>query len=242
MIFWKVHGSGNDFVLIEDYDETFPINIQIISHICNRNFGIGADGVLLLQKSEIATLKMRIFNQDGSEAQMCGNGLRCVVRHLGKNCSIETKGGISLGEFSEGLIKVSLPKTEIIRSFMLDHHLESHLVDTGTPHLVIFTDKIDDEDLTTFAINYRKNHTINVNLAQIRDTGIQVRTFEKGVETETLSCGSGGAAVALIHGNNTQIHFKGANLNYSFDDTGRLWMEGPATQVFQGTICLNTQL
>ena len=240
MIFWKVHGSGNDFILIEDYDESFPL--KSVPAICDRNLGIGADGVLLLQKSESADVKMRIFNQDGSEATMCGNGLRCVVRHLGKNCIIETKAGISHGDFSKNLIKVSLPKAKILSSSTLENNLKGHIVDTGTPHLVIFTEEVDNANLLLFASNYRSQNAINVNLAQIKQNGIQVRTFEKGVETETLSCGSGGAAVTLVYGKNAEINFIGAKLNYTFDDTGKLWMEGPAREVFQGTICLNNEI
>ncbi len=239
--FYKYQGTGNDFILFEDYDRSFPIDSKLISHICNRNLGIGADGLLLLQKSKIADLKMRIFNQDGSEATMCGNGLRCVIRHLGKSCTIETKGGISLCEHGDSLIKVTLPKNEIVHSpIALPNNLSGHLVNTGTPHLVIFTEDVNNQGIAP-ELRYHPMFGpggVNVNLAQIVSSGIRVRTFEKGVETETLSCGSGGAAVALIHKQDVRILFTYYELTFSFDTKDRIWMEGPAELVFQGNLCL----
>ncbi len=223
--FFKYEGAGNDFVLFEDYDESFPV--EAVPQICNRNFGVGADGVLLLQKSSVADVKMRIFNQDGSEATMCGNGLRCVVKHLGKVCSVETAAGISEGMPG----KVSLPRALIIKSNSV-----GHFVDTGTPHLVIFTDDAPDFDLIS---RYRDKY--NINFAKITSTGIRVRTFEKGVDTETLSCGTGGAAVALLCKkgvNKIKILFTSSELTFSFDSTGRMWMEGPSRLVFQGNLYL----
>ena len=239
--FFKYQGTGNDFILFEDYEKSFPVNSGLITKICNRNLGIGADGVLLLQKSNVADVKMRIFNQDGSEATMCGNGLRCVIRHLGKSCSIETKGGISLGEHGNALIKVTLPKREILQSpIALPNNLVGHLVNTGTPHLVIFTEDIHEEGIAP-QLRYDSmfgNGGVNVNLAKITQEGIHVRTFEKGVEHETLSCGSGGAAVALLHKKPVRIFFTSSVLTFSFDSKERIWMEGPAEFVFQGTLCL----
>lgn len=248
--FYKYQGTGNDFILFEDYEGSFPTGSLLISRICNRNLGIGADGLLLLQKSEIADTKMRIFNQDGTEATMCGNGLRCVIRHLGKSCTIETKGGISLCEHGTPLIKVTLPKNEIVQSqIALPNNLSGHLINTGTPHLVIFTEDINNQGIAP-ELRYHpmfEKGGVNVNLAQIVPGGIRVRTFEKGVETETLSCGSGGAAVALIHNHvhnqidkqDVRILFTSYELTFSFDTKDRIWMEGPAEFIFQGNLCLN---
>ncbi len=240
-LFYKYQGTGNDFVLFEDYEQSFPINSRLITQICNRNLGIGADGILLLQKSEIADLKMRIFNQDGSEASMCGNGLRCVIKHLGKSCKIETQGGISHGKYGIDSIKATLPKREILHSpITLPNNLIGHLVNTGTPHLVIFTEDIDKGGIAP-KLRYHPTfgpEGVNVNLAKIVPEGIRVRTFEKGVETETLSCGSGGAAVALIHKKDVRILFTSHELTFSFDIENQIWMEGPAELVFQGNLCL----
>ena len=229
--FFKYEGAGNDFVLFEDYDESFPI--KAVRQICHRNFGVGGDGVLLLQKSKVADVKMRIFNQDGSEATMCGNGLRCVIHHLGKPCTVETASGLSEGELG----RATLPKAIIVKSpIPLEDNLIGHLVDTGTPHLVIFTKNPPHLDI----ISRYRSHT-NVNFAHITKEGIHVRTFEKGVDTETLSCGTGGAAVALLckHlGNKIKILFTSSSLTFLFDSRGKLWMEGPTRQIFQGNLCL----
>ncbi len=237
--FYKYQGSGNDFVLFENTDKTFPVEKDLIARICHRNFGVGGDGLLLLEKSNCADVKMRIFNQDGSEASMCGNGLRCTSLHLSKSCTIETKAGISHAEHIPPLIKVSLPKAEIVTSpISLPGGEIGHLVDTGTPHLVIFTQNIEDEGITP---TYRSLFGgVNVNLAQITPNGIRVRTFEKGVENETLSCGSGGAAVTLLQKNEGSIRilFTTSPLTFSFDDKGRIWMEGPCELIFKGTLCL----
>ncbi len=239
--FYKYQGTGNDFILFEDYEESFPINSNLISRICNRNLGIGADGILILQKSQIADVKMRIFNQDGSEASMCGNGLRCVIKHLEKSCTIETKGGISESEYSKNFIKATLPKSKIIQSPIdLPNNLIGHLVNTGTPHLVIFTET-PNIHLNAKELRYHPmfgSEGVNVNLATLIPEGIRVRTFEKGIDTETLSCGSGGAAVALLHKKNVKIFFTSLELSFSFDSKDKLWMEGPAEYVFQGTLCL----
>lgn len=240
--FYKYEAAGNDFVLFEDYEEQF--SLHLVPQICHRKLGIGADGVLLLQKSQIADVKMRIFNQDGSEATMCGNGLRCVIRHLSKSCTIETRGGLSFGSLEKSCIRATLPQKKILQSpILLTHNLVGHLVNTGTPHLVIFTEKLDNPELLALAPLYRTLFNgVNVNLAQITKEGIRVRTFEKGVDDETLSCGTGGAAVSLMHHkmqnmNKIKILFTTSTLTFSFDSKGEIWMEGPARLVFQGNLC-----
>jgi len=227
--FFKYQGAGNDFVLFEDYSETFPV--ASVPFLCHRRLGIGADGVLLLQPSSTADVKMRIFNEDGSEATMCGNGLRAVVHHLGRACTIETKGGICLGEPG----RATLPKKEILeRNLILNKEFIGNTVNTGTPHLVIFTEKEPDPEVTEC---YR-NH-FNVNWATpLSKEIIKVRTFEKGVTNETLACGTGGAAVALLleQKSPVTIVFAGATLTYSFDPKGNFWMEGPTKLVFHGQV------
>jgi diaminopimelate epimerase len=238
-LFYKYEGSGNDFVLFENNDNTFPIQKDLIARICNRHFGIGADGLILLEKSRLADVKMRILNQDGSEATMCGNGLRCTTLHFAKNLSIETLAGVSEAIYTPRAIRVSIPKAEIINcSVLLPNGEIGHLINTGTPHLVIFRDNIEDEGITpTFRSLFGG---VNVNLAKITPQGIAVRTFEKGVDKETLSCGSGGAAVALLQKTKKPIRilFTSSTLTFSFDSEGRIWMDGPAKLIFQGTLCL----
>ena len=227
--FFKYEAAGNDFVLFEDYEETFPA--EAVSSICHRRLGIGADGVLLVQNSSIADVKMRIFNEDGSEASMCGNGLRAILQHLKKPCTVETKGGLCFGEPG----RATLPRKEILeRNIALSKGFIGHKVNTGTPHLVIFTEKEPDLELTSC---YRDQYNVNW-ATPISTEEIKVRTFEKGVATETLACGTGGAAVALLMEQKSPIKivFAGATLIFSFDSKGNFWMEGPSTLVFHGQV------
>ncbi len=249
--FYKYQGAGNDFVLFEDFENQIQLDSKFIKQICNRNYGIGANGVLILEKSTIADLKMRIFNEDGSEATMCGNGLRSVVRHLNKPVIIETLSGLCRGEITKNGVKVTLPKKEIINSpILLEKNLTGHLVNTGTEHLVIFTDLINTQEILDYASNLRtdprfKKTGVNVNLAKIEKDRILVRTFEKGVSVETLACGTGGGAVSLMMKElmkiqKTTIQFRNSELIYSFDAKDQIWMEGPAELIFKGTLCLKT--
>ena len=246
--FYKYHGTGNDFIVLEDLKQPFPLSPLLISQICQRNTGIGADGLLLLQTSSIGDAKMRIFNQDGKEASMCGNGLRCLVSHLSKNCTIETKHGLCLGKYTPPFIEATLPQKTILQlSIPLESSLIGHLVDTGTKHLVIFTETLNDPKLLRIASRLRSHPNfqsiggVNVSLAKIFEKGIQVRTFEKGLFQETLSCGSGGAAVCLLyklyHQKNTcNIFYPHAELQFFFDEKDRLWMRGEVSFVFEGQL------
>jgi diaminopimelate epimerase len=224
--FHKYHGAGNDFILTEN-----PLAAQHARILCHRYLGIGADGVLLLEPSEIADIKMRIFNSDGSEAPCCGNGLRCVVKHLKKSVTIESLAGISEGIYTPSSISITLPKALILKKIDI-----GYLVDTGVPHLVLF-----DEIFFKNAKNYRLDMNVNVSLVSKTGDDISIRTYERGVEGETLACGTGGAAAALIlkelnpNKNNFNIIFASGEVAlYSFDSKGRLWMEGIIKYLFEG--------
>ncbi len=247
--FYKYQGSGNDFILIEDYkDEFLALHRGKIPHLCHAHYGIGADGLLLLQRSNIADLKMRIFNQNGSEARMCGNGLRCVGKHFGKDCSIETLAGISIIELPGDLVRASLPIAEMIEaSIALPMNLEGHLVDTGTEHLVIFVDDLTAPELPRLAELYREHEmfapsSVNVNYVKVESKMIlSIRTFEKGVTHETISCGTGGAAAAFAYNQivEQQPRLKvfsrhKVETSYTIDHLNTIWMTGPAELVFTG--------
>lgn len=242
--FVKYHGAGNDFILIQDIESSFLDNhAHLIPELCHRNTGIGADGVLLLQPSQCADIKMRIFNQDGSEASMCGNGLRCVVHYLNKTCQIETLAGVSHGRVLGSWIEASLPKAEVIApKLILDSSWKASLVNTGVPHLVIFVDEIQGPDLMMMAPKLRRDFDANVTFARWNGNQIQIRTYERGVERETLACGSGGAAAFLAH------HFEGQITSpmeivfaskeiatYNIDLQGKIWMRGNAKVIFSGS-------
>ena len=247
--FYKYQACGNDFILIEDDEEEFlQHHRSMIPHLCKPHYGIGADGVLLVQKSTVANIKMRIFNQDGSEARMCGNGLRCVGKHFGQDCSIETAAGVSILKLRKDSIHASLPIAKILKEFIdLPMNLKGHLVNTGTEHLVIFVEDIHAPDLSALADLYKTHELfspkgVNVNYAKIlSQDSLQVKTFEKGVKEPTHSCGSGGAAVALAYTHLIErqetlriLSWHQGEILYSIDSLGTLWMTGPAQFVFEG--------
>lgn len=265
--FSKYSGCGNDFILIDDRDGTFPLHeISLIKKICHRRIGIGADGIILLQDSSKADFRMRIINSDGSEAEMCGNGIRCLmkfIQEIGLNiatCKIETQyrthcvalhdTGISveMGDPTDYDWNIDLPlPTETLRI---------HQLNTGVPHVVEFVSDIEAINLENRGPLVR-NHAIffpkgtNFNIAQISTYGsISVRTFERGVEGETLACGTGATAVALaaakVHGLKSPIEIStrsGERLKIYFemvaDHPSQVWMAGPAEKIFSGHINLD---
>lgn len=230
----KYDAAGNLFFLLEDKEESFlPSCHSLIPKVCANE----VDGLLLLQPSAIADVKMRIFNRDGSEASMCGNGTRCVAAHLFSPCTIETKGGICHAKHLGGhTYLTTLPKTAIKKPpLSLIEGRTGYLVDTGTPHLVIFLESLSDEVLAPFIAAYADG-TVNLNLAKREGEKIFVRTFEKGVG-ETASCGTGGGATTIAARDlfplppKICISYPKVSLHYTFDERGSLWMEGEAKLV-----------
>jgi diaminopimelate epimerase len=256
--FSKYNGCGNDFILIDNRESLFPEqNREFIRHLCHRGQGVGANGVILLQNSLHADLSMRIFNSDGTEAEMCGNGVRCLVKfaeELGikkQRYSIETMHSRHVATVLNDKIAVTMaPSTDfqwhipitINATIYNIHHLN-----TGVPHLVWFYESADDSDEwellkkvdLAFLGPRLRNHPLfkpqgaNVNVAFIAFNGeIYNRTFERGVESETLSCGTGCTAVALaaakIKGISSPItvHSHGGTLEVSFS-----WKGGALTDV-----------
>lgn len=256
--FSKIVGSGNDFIVIDNRKNLIRNRKSIAIKLCDRKFGIGADGVLFLEKSKKADFKMRIFNPDGSEAEMCGNGLRCILRFIKekkilnkKKTYIETKAGIMDGEIKGKNIKVRMniiekPKFDI--SIPVDNQiLKGNFINTGVPHTVIFVDNIDKVDILNTGPKIRYNKIFgkkgtNVNWVEIvNEKFIKVRTYERGVEGETLSCGTGSVASAIITGLKTGSYKikvltrSGEILNVYFDkDLKNVYLEGKTFYAFKG--------
>ncbi len=215
MEFLKIVGSGNDFVVVDNRKNLIKNRKKLAIKLCDRKFGVGADGLLFLEKSKVADFKMRIFNPDGSEAEMCGNGLRCILRFINeksiskkKKLNIETKAGILDGEIKGRDIKV---KIKILENPILNieipidnQKITGHFINTGVPHTIIFVDNVEDVDLSTVGPKIRYNKIFgkngtNVDWVEIVKNGyIKIRTYERGVEGETLSCGTGAVASAII--------------------------------------------
>ena len=212
--FSKYQGAGNDFIIIDDRAGIFPCEKdQFIHNLCHRRFGVGADGLLLLQTSSIATFRIRIFNSDGKEVSMCGNGIRCFIHYLRTlgfredPFLIETIDNIVRCQIKGDKISVTLDKPAVLHwglELEADNQLlQAFVVHTGVPHAVIFVDDLDLVDVEGLGRKIRNHalfapHGVNVNFAKIGSDGsVQVRTYERGVEGETYSCGTGAAAVAL---------------------------------------------
>lgn len=252
MEFYKYQGTGNDFVMIDNRALDFPKNQELIEKLCHRRFGIGADGLILLENDEQYDFKMVYYNADGNESSMCGNGGRCLVAFaffldiFEEKCTFNAVDGIHEAEINNGIIKLKMIDVESI-----SNDGEDFVLNTGSPHYVQYIEDL--EKLNVFAkgqeIRNSENYFqegINVNFVeQISDNQIFVRTFERGVEDETYSCGTGVTASALtfLEKNNllsVDIKTLGGNLKVYAEKDGHsfknIWLEGPAKQVFKGKI------
>lgn len=204
--------SGNDFVIIERHHvTTSPRHSLLAKNICDRKFGAGADGLLILEKSKIADVRMRIFNADGSEAEMCGNGARCAAFYLRRKSKLEiqTKAGIINSEVKGDNIKIKLTDPGAMRlgiPIMVGTRLlKVNFINAGVPHTVIFVEGLNKIDVVNLGrmIRFHKNFTpkgTNVDFVEVLGKGlIAIRTYERGVEDETLACGTGAVASALLY-------------------------------------------
>lgn len=254
MEFYKYQGTGNDFVMVDNRDLQFPKDQEIIKKLCDRRFGIGADGLILLENDDRYDFKMVYYNSDGGESTMCGNGGRCLVAFaffldiFEEKCTFIAIDGEHEAEIHNGVVKLKMIDVESILS-----DAEDFVLNTGSPHYVKYV-----EDITNYNVfaegnkirnseNYSENG-INVNFVEkISDDEIFVRTYERGVEDETYSCGTGVTASALTFlqkGNLTSIKVKtlGGNLKVYAEKNEnkfhKIWLEGPAKQVFRGKIDL----
>lgn len=254
-LFAKYHGAGNDFIVIDDREEKFPIRDQnYIQLLCKRHFGIGADGLLLLQSSEKADIRMRIFNSDGLEAQMCGNGLRCLVdfgyqqKLISSKAVVETASRMTHCQWSREGITVELGPYAWIHPHLTIPPLDLHVVHTGVPHAVAFVESYDHFAVAAPQI---RSHPLlgvegaNVNFAILREGKLYTRTFERGVEGETLACGSGAAAVAIAAHQKYQLQNPITIIPLSQEElkievySTSVRIFGKATFVFHGSIMYN---
>ena len=255
MEFYKYEGAGNDFIIIDDRTHSFPkTDFQFVKQLCDRHFGIGGDGLMLLQLEEDYDFKMVYYNSDGNFSSMCGNGGRCIVQFahvlglIGNNCKfVAVDGPHKAKVISSGLISLQMIDVEFIEKI----NDTSVLMDTGSPHFVKMVDDLYQMDLISEGRRIRYNDRfndegVNVNFVQMINDELHIRTYERGVEDETLACGTGVTAAALamaFWGNpNATIEIKavGGDLNVVFEKykSGfrNIWKTGPATFVFKGTI------
>ncbi|MEI7596202.1 MAG: diaminopimelate epimerase [Bacteroidota bacterium] len=256
--FYKYHGTGNDFIIIDDRNNFFDLtNNELVKKLCDRRFGIGADGLMLLQKSVDTDFQMLYYNSDGKPGSMCGNGGRCIVafaKHLGiinERTTFKAIDGIHnavIIDYSENKSIVELEMIDVSEVKSFDNY---SILDTGSPHYVQFVDDAESININEIgpAIRYNSIYGkfgVNVNFVELIDSHtLFVRTYERGVEAETLSCGTGVTASALVAcsksilgGNEIDIITKGGKLSVGFQKNissfVNVKLKGPAELVFEG--------
>lgn len=257
--------SGNDFVVLKYFPYERAKLASLIKLICNRKYGIGADGLLILEKSKAADIRMRIFNADGSEAEMCGNGARATAYYLKhalnikkNNFSIETISGNILAEVKNTDVRIKLTTPKSIKlnlPIKINRRLlRVNFVNTGVPHVVIIVEGIENIDVVNLGRSIRFHKLFmpqgtNVNFVEVDEPDVlRVRTYERGVEDETLACGTGSAASALItacllrlnSGRISVFTKSGEVLIVYFEKKGKsfknVWLEGRTQIVYSGVI------
>ena len=266
MVFYKYHGAGNDFLIADGRDKNIDLTAQQIASVCDRHTGVGADGVMVLERDPELDFRMRYYNSDGSGGMMCGNGGRCIVAFAADlgftHFSFNAPDGQHIAELISGTeASAAFSKTpRVVRLKMRDvsdaePYGADWFLDTGTRHLVHFVDNVADYDVTGEGRRLRHDprfapQGVNVNFVQVNVPGqeITVRTFEKGVEDETLACGTGIVASSLAtwlstpSGDRTlchiTVHARISDLSVTFTpslhpapSTSRftdIWLQGPA--------------
>ncbi len=253
--FYKYQGTGNDFILIDNRKNEIDLTGEQIKFLCDRRFGIGADGLMLLELEPGADFKMVYFNNDGNESSMCGNGGRCISAFANKLGVINDRAkfiaidGIHDAVIHEGFVSLKMNDVKSIEK--TDDYF---FLNTGSPHYVKFVEDVDHYNVFEEGKKIRYNERFaaegtNVNFIEKKEDSVFVRTYERGVENETLSCGTGvtaSALVAAINGissgkNYCKVSTLGGELRVKFDKVlesnfYNIWLEGPAEFVFEGTI------
>ena len=255
--FFKYEGTGNDFVIIDNRRLTFQKNDKtLIQNVCDRKKGVGADGLILLENHDELDFSMIYFNADGSELGFCGNGSRCIT-HLANNLNIINDNakfnaidGIHQSKITNGSISVKM--NDVLKSeiFRYNDKYNTTFVDTGSPHLIRLYNNINSIDIVKEARELKLKYSeytdgLNINFCEISDSKIKLRTYERGVEDETLSCGTGAVASTiflkdsgLVRPGKTEILMKGGllcvELNKEKNLFSDIWLSGEVNMVFKG--------
>ena len=258
MQFTKYHGTGNDFILIDDRAGHFPTgDYGRVAALCHRRFGIGADGLILLQESlsPANAFTMVYYNSDGKPGSFCGNGGRCAVAFAselgmlqpGRHIRFSAADGVHEADYhTPQKIELQMRAAGDPVAALLPDGSTGYYLNTGSPHLIVPVSDVDKVEVETLgrALRYDPQFApyggVNVNFVEIlSSTSVKVRTYERGVEAETYSCGTGVTAAALWHspGNEVSIQTPGGMLSVrSSENGGSLYLIGPAERVFAGTI------
>ena len=253
--FSKYNGAGNDFIVIDDRKNNIDNNPSLIEKLCNRNFGIGGDGLILIKESKSTDFEILHYTSDGNLGSLCGNGSRCAIsfayknKIIGKKTRFDAFDGIHNAEIiNDNLVKMEMK----INSDIIENEYGTWL-DTGSPHLVIEKDNTDELDVNLLASSiryneYYKKEGVNVNfIEKVSNETFKIRTYERGVENETLACGTGSTASAICmnylgksQSNNITMKCRGGDLKVEFISKDSLFtnisITGPAKLVFEGQI------
>ncbi len=256
--FYKYQGCGNDFILLDNRNNQINLSTKQINKLCQRHFGIGADGLMLLENEAGYDFKMVYYNSDGNQSSLCGNGGRCITAFANRLRIIKDKAHFLAidGEHIALMDKeiVSLKMNDVDK---IEEHKDYFFLNTGSPHVVKWVDKIDDYKVLEEGKEIRYSQPFNysggtnVNFIQKKNDALYIRTYERGVENETLACGTGVTAAALVDaiinktndttckviavGGNLSVAYK-KTIDNSFTD---IWLKGPAQFVFEGDYVLN---
>lgn len=254
--FYKYQGTGNDFIVADNRKAGYHLTTEQINQLCDRRFGIGADGLMFLNEKPGFDFEMKYYNADGKEGTMCGNGARCMTKfayHLGIHREVYrfvASDGIHEAEIdTDGIVSLKMKDVKQVRRFHSDF-----ILDTGSPHYIKMVSNVMDVDVFKKGSEIRHSKEfeedgINVNFVeQMREADkITVRTYERGVEDETFSCGTGVAAAALVcyHNengfNDVEVKTLGGMLTVEFDRVDdnkyeNIWLCGPAEKVYEGSV------
>jgi diaminopimelate epimerase len=252
--FSKYHGAGNDFIIIDNRNHQFPAdNYSLIEKLCRRRFGIGADGLILIEDDHETAYIMRYYNADGQPGSFCGNGSRCAVLYA-YNLGIIQPGAFSF-KSSDGIHQANYNLNNDLIEVSINVNakpvamLDGWFVDTGSPHYIMFRSNLQNIDITKEGSFWRLHDAFqpggaNVNFVQVDNDKLLIRTFERGVEAETYACGTGVVAAALtaieanlINSTVVVIIAKGGELSVILKDND-IYLSGPALKVYDGSTIL----
>ena len=252
--FSKYHGTGNDFIMVYNHNDSYCLSQSDVKNMCNRRYGVGADGLIIIEKTFDADFKMIYYNADGFVGSMCGNGARCAVSFarelelIQSQCEFLAYDGMHKGIILEnGLVSI-----EMVDVSLIEVQNNMWKIDTGSPHLICFRETVSEIDVKhegssiRNSLNYIEDG-INVNFVQLTKNELFIRTYERGVENETLSCGTGAVASAiaanesgLLNSDRIKVNVLGGQLEVLFSKVGskysNIHLIGPAKFVFNGEV------
>ena len=252
--FNKYQGAGNDFIIIDNRKDLInPSDSQLINRLCDRRFGIGADGLILVSGHDSCDYEMKYFNADGKLGSMCGNGGRCAAHFAMKSgIAMEKQKFMAFDGIHEAMVRNETVRLQMgnVSSYKLVDG--NYFINTGSPHYIIFTEDADKINVYEEGKKLRWSEKFspggtNVNFVQVLDKGLYIRTFERGVEDETLACGTGvtaSAIASILKGHfdtpSVNVRTRGGYLKVEFEikntEITNIWLTGPATFVFEGII------